>query len=478
VTFYGLLRQHAASHATRVALTSAEAQLTYGELLDVVERVGAGLASYGVGPGRPVVSTLPKGCCLVVVALGTWLVGGVFAQVSASPGASWVRGALDLLEAQLVVGPPGVGDTIRSHGCDAPYVTMGRSDGDWEALYGAGVVRTPPGDGGSPAYVNFTSGTTGVPKGVVATEHNVLVNDGAAAYALDLSADDVHLCLFPAHLHPHEIFARGLLLGGTTVVAPTLHPRGVAGAVQRWGVTALMAAPFFYELATRGGQAKQLGGLRVAEAGGAVSSLHLRQALRREAGVELSPVWGSTETTGVALVTRRSGYPVHEPGFVGGPCPGYEGRVVDSELQLSGDGIGLGYLVGRGLALSSWGEWFPTGDCFADMRDGTYRFLGRKSGMIKVAGERVYPAELEEALSSHPDVVECAVIGVPDSLRGEVPAAALVTRRAVGPRALIDHCRAALGARPVPRRWIFVAELPRGPGGKVDPLRVRQLFDS
>jgi long-chain acyl-CoA synthetase len=477
VTFHGLLEQHAASHPTRIALISSDARLTYGELLDAVQRVAAGLASYGVGPETPVVSTLPKGCCLVVVALGTWLAGGVFAQVNATPGAPWVRRALEWLEPQLVLGPPDVDSTIRSLGCEAPCVSISPVDGGWEPLCRAGAVCHPRGDGRFPAYVNFSSGTTGSPKAVVATEHNVLANARAATRALGLVSEDVHLCLFPAHLHPHEIFARGVLLGGTTVVIPSLHPRGVADAVRRWGVTALMAAPFFYELAIRVGWAKQLAGLRVAEAGGAVSPLRLRQALRREAGVELSPVWGSTETTGVALVTPRSELQNEEPGFVGVPCPGYDGRVVETELHLRGEGAALGYLTGRGLALRSWGEWFPSGDCFVQMPAGTYRFLGRKSGMIKVAGERVYPAEVEEALSDHPDVLECAVVGVPDPLRGEVPAAAVVRRGSVEPRTLIEHCRAALGARSVPRRFIFVTELPRGPGGKVDPARLRQLFD-
>ncbi len=478
MTFQSLLRRHAEADPARVALISRDMRLTYSELVRMTDRVASGLESRGVGPRAVVVSTLPKGCRLVLTALATWRTGGVFAQVSVSAPTSWLRRQLDLLEPRLVVGLGRHVDALRNHGWNGQCAVLGEADSHLEPLCGSGGIQRASGDGAEPAYVNFSSGTTGSPKAVVATEKNVLANAEAAARALGLSSDDVHLCLFPAHLHPHEMFARGLLLGGTTVVVPSLRPRGVIKAVNRWGVTALMAAPFFYELALRAGQAPQLGGLRVAEAGGAVSPLRLRRSFRRDAGIALSPVWGSTETSGVALVTPQTDRGIRESCFIGAPCPGYEARVVDSELQLRGDGVALGYLAGRGLALKGWGEWVPTGDCFASMTDGTYRFLGRESGMIKVAGERVYPAEIEAVLASHPDVVECAVIGTPHPVRGEVPAAAVVTRGPVEPQVFMSHCRAVLGARAVPRLFVFVAELPRGSGGKVDLARVRHFFDS
>jgi long-chain acyl-CoA synthetase len=478
MTFHGLLRQHADAHPARVALISPDRQLTYSELVRLVDRVASGLECCGVGPRTVVVSTLPKGCRLVVTALATWRAGGVFAQVSARAPASWLRRQLDLLEPRLVVGLERHVDAMRNHGCDAQCVVLGQPDRDLESLYGTGDAPRASSKGTEPAYVNFSSGTTGAPKAVVATEHNVLANAEAAARALGLSSDDVHLCLFPAHLHPHEMFARGLLLGGTTVVVPSLRPRGVIRALNRWGVTALMAAPFFYELALRADQSRGLEGLRVAEAGGALSTPRLRDSLKRQAGVELVPVWGSTESTGVALTASRGDSRAHGPGFDGVPCPGYDARVVDSQLQLRGDGVALGYLAGRRLALRPWGEWFPTGDCFAVTPNGAYRFMGRMSGMIKVAGERVYPAEVEAALLSHPDVMECAVIGISDPFRGEVPAAAVVTKGSADPGALMSHCRKSLGAQAAPRRFAFLTELPRRAGGKVDVGRLRHLFDS
>jgi acyl-coenzyme A synthetase/AMP-(fatty) acid ligase len=423
-----------------------------------------------------VASLLPKDCGLVVAVLGTWKARGVFAPLDPALPPESLRQVLALLDPVLVLGSRGCVRSLRRADWPGACLEVDAADAWWEKLSGTLRQSAPDGTGDDPAYVNFTSGSMGTPKAVLATQNNVIANAAAAVAALGLSQADVHLCLFPGHLHPHEIFARGVLLGGTSVVIPSFRPGVVAGSVARWGVTALMAAPFFYELAVRGGHMARLGCVRVAEAGGAVSATRLRRAVEKQGGARFVPVWGSTETTGVALAPPQGRPLPDQSGFVGEPCPGYEARMDAEELLIRGEGVALGYLAGPGLRVRCWGEWFRTNDCFEHRAGVGYRFVGRKNRMIKVAGRSVHPAEIEASLRAIPSVLDCAVVGIDDPLRTEVPAAAVVVDGPPDPRALARHCRSSLGPAGVPRSFVFPQDLPRTASGKIDLDGVRRLF--
>ncbi len=339
-----------------------------------------------------------------------------------------------------------------------------------------------------PAYLNLTSGTTGAPKAALTTHANIDANSRSAMETFGFTADDVHLCMFPAFVHPHELFARPVYLGGGMVLLDTIQPKSIVRALHDYKVTAFMAVASIYETLVRLPSIEELdfSHLRVPESGGMHVTPTLRKAFAERFGLPIQAVWGSTEASGIALANRPvAGNPLMleaPPGSMGRPCPTYEAKVMHGECKEAGvDEIGELWIRGPGVCSEYYlgpGDtrpvlddegWFRTCDLVRKDHDGFFHFLARSSGMMKVGGIKVYPAEIEDVIRSHPHVDEVAVVKVDDTLHGEVPKAFIVTRPGM-PLAHADvrrWCEGRLHRYKVPRLVEFVDQLPRTPGGKV-----------
>jgi long-chain acyl-CoA synthetase len=193
---------------------------------------------------------------------------------------------------------------------------------------------------------------------------------------------------------------------------------------------------------------------------------------------EFYPVWGSTETTGVISATRPGDY---HPGSIGKPCLNHEIRVVNShgeevpdgeegEMIVKGPSVMNGYfnLPAETEAVLKK-DWYFTGDIVRKDDAGRLYFLGRQTGMMKVGGMKVYPLEIVEAISAHPDIDEVAVIAERDPMRGERPKAFVVQKKkaSLTESALRAFLRAKLADYKIPRKIEFIDELPRTAGGKI-----------
>jgi long-chain acyl-CoA synthetase len=222
-----------------------------------------------------------------------------------------------------------------------------------------------------------------------------------------------------------------------------------------------------------------LAGLRVAESGGMHVPTALADGLAARFGVSILPVWGSTETTGVALAMRPG--ETYASCCLGRPVPGYDVRVEredgeetangePGELVVSGPGVCPGYFGEISLPEFRLHKGrFRTGDIVVREADGRFYFAGRQSMLLKVGGMKVFPVEIEEALRTHPDVAEVIVIPVADNLRGEVAKAVVVPK----PGAHLDvlqlrhHLSGRLHRLKMPRIIEIRDALPRTPGGKI-----------
>jgi long-chain acyl-CoA synthetase len=331
------------------------------------------------------------------------------------------------------------------------------------------------------AYLNFTSGTTGLPKGAVCTHANIYWNTLSSIESLGLTPKDIHLCLFPVFSHPHELFARPLYLGGTIVLVDDFLPNSVAKAISAHKVTCMMAIALVYESLARYHASNPLtfSSLRVAESGGMHVSPTLIEEFKEQFNVAIAPVWGSTETTGIAIAT--SIHDEYHPGSIGKPCPYYEVKIVDENgnelppneiggMALRGPAVCSGYFENpKETEQHMKNGWLFTDDLVRRDSQGYYYFVGRKSGMMKVAGLRVFPAEIEDVLRTHPKIAEVAVVKVRDQLVGEAPKAVIVLKNGqnLDEKEIRKYCGMRLERYKVPGTIEFRSELPKTPSGKI-----------
>jgi acyl-CoA synthetase (AMP-forming)/AMP-acid ligase II len=489
-TLADLLCRHAEASPARPAIICGKETLCYAELTESVLRLAGGFSELGLSKGERLAVFSRKTPSAITAFLAAAAVGGVFFPLDPNQPLTITRDILarlspavlciaqeflPILEALYPAGSPFT--VVLMDGPSRPGIPN-LTELAAKPFPAAPLPLVVPDD---PVYLNFTSGTTGAPKGAITTLGNLLTNTVGAVDALGLCADDVHLCMMPVFVHPHETIMRPLYLGGAMVLCDLIGARSVAESCVCHKVTALMAVAAIYETVLRlpATADNPLAGLRVAESGGMHVPTALADGLRTRFGVDILPVWGSTETTGVALAVRPD--EPYASCCLGRPVSGYAVRVEredgtetadgePGELVVSGPGVCPGY-----FGESSQPEFrlydgrFRTGDVVVREADGRFYFAGRQSMLLKVGGMKVFPVEIEEALRTHPDVAEVIVIPMADDLRGEVAKAVVVPK----PGATLDipQLRHYLSGRlhrlKMPRIIEIRNALPRTPGGKI-----------
>lgn len=490
VTLGEALRQVAAARPHHPALLSEQRSLSWSELDQEVDRLALLLESLGVRPGDPVGVLCNKRPEVVTLFLACARAGAILCPVNFKLHPDRIRDQFATIGMTTVLAEREFDPVLAALGPLLPdrrrVVYVGERGDHGDTTYDECAGRT-----GQPAftatpetvcYLNFTSGTTGRPKGAITTHRNIQANALSGIEGMGFSGDDVFFGMFSVFSHPHELFHRSLLVGGAFLVLDTLSPRVVCQAIERHRVTWMMAVPSFYEMMLdQGGPGQHdLSSLRVLEAGGAHVPPQTLAEMEARYGAFFMPVWGSTETTGVALGMPR-GRP-RKPGATGQIMPRYEVRVVDDEgrdvpagevgeMWVRGPAVAHGYLNRpRETALHFQDGWFHTQDLVRQDTDGFVHFVGRRSEMMKIGGIRVYPLELEKVLLEHPDVREAVVVRHEERLRGEVARAVVATSpaSALDGRALRAWCREHLAVYQVPRIIEFWGQIPRLPNGKVD----------
>jgi long-chain acyl-CoA synthetase len=339
-------------------------------------------------------------------------------------------------------------------------------------------------------YLNYTSGSTGNPKGAITTHANIYWNTLASVNALRLTSEDIHLCMFAPFAHPHEIFARPLYLNGTMVLIDKIFPKSIAKAISIHKITCMMGLAPMYEtlLELIEHRVYDLSSLRIPESGGMYTRTDLIERFGQKVGVPIIPVWGSTETTGVAIANPPGEW--MPPCSVGKPCISYDVKIVDEDnRELSSGKVGEMIFKGPAVVKGYYQDFFNTQGCFKDgwyysgdfgRRDekGNFYFVERKTGMMKVAGLKVYPLEIEMVLMNHPDIKEVAVVSANDKLRGEVPMAVIVTRNGIGltEKEVQGFCKERLPHYKIPRIVEIRESLPKTGSGKINKKELQMEY--
>jgi malonyl-CoA/methylmalonyl-CoA synthetase len=337
-------------------------------------------------------------------------------------------------------------------------------------------------DDDAAAALVYTSGTTGASKGAVLTHGNFSANARNLLDAWRITASDRFLLALPLfHVHALGNGVCCWLASGCRMRLLERFEHSTATATMReFRPTLFFGVPTMYVrlLETAGEAARQIGaGMRLFVSGSAPLPAQVLGEFRELFGHVILERYGMTET----LMNLSNPYGgERRAGSVGLPLPGVEVRIVDGEGRDVKDGDeGEVWLRGPNVFRAYWRKieatraafaegWFKTGDIARKSPDGYYTLCGRRSDLIISGGFNIYPREIEEFLAEQPEVVEAAVVGEADRVRGEVPVAYVVWRDATGDAAAMEaRCREKLASFKCPRKFVSVAKLPRNALGKV-----------
>ncbi|HLI54438.1 MAG TPA: AMP-binding protein [Acidimicrobiales bacterium] len=478
---------------------------TYAELEAWAKQVASGLRRLGVKKGDRVGIWSPNCPEWVAVQYGSALMGAVLVNINPAYRVSELEYVLRQAGITVLVSAtsyktsdyramveqvrPEV-ETLR----EVVYI----GDDSWEALEAEGEEQFEPLDFDEPINIQYTSGTTGFPKGATLSHHNILNNGFFVAELLGYSEAD-RVCLPVPFYH-----CFGMVLGnlaatshGSTIVipAPVFDPAASLRAVEQERCTSLYGVPtmFIAELGLPDFASYDLGSLRTGLMAGSPCPVEVMKRVQSEMHMsEVGIAYGMTETSPVSTQTRLDDDLDRRTATVGRVVPHVEIKVVDPETGavvprgVPGEFCTRGYSVMLGYwdqpdktaEVVDAARWLHTGDLAVMREDGYVNIVGRLKDMIIRGGDNVYPREIEEFLYTHPDIEDVAVIGVPDRRYGEEIMAWVKLRPGAPPLdadSLRAFCEGRIAHNKIPRYVKVVDSFPMTVTGKVRKVEMREV---
>jgi acetyl-CoA synthetase len=504
-----IVDRHASSE--RVALIcvgpdGAERRLTYRELSEASNRFANLLQRLGVEPGDRVAGLMPRGPEVIIAIIGTLKLGAIYVPIFTGFGPDSIRFRLDHCRAKVLVTHQDVrkqlpsGLSVRIICVSQPGVELPAGYIDFVAELQRQVAdfACVPRARDDTAAIIYTSGSTGQPKG-----GSIAVNFLAAiwpyvVYGLDLQRDDIFWPTGDPGWGYGFVCYLSALVAGATVISVQQNPTAelCLSILQRYGVTNLATTPtLLRSLLVLDEEVLRKADLHLHALSSCGEPLNAKvvESFQRLWGVTPMDHFGATEYAIPVGNFNAISMPV-KAGSMGKPFPGFRMAIVDEDgnEQPSGE-VGL---IGKRLNpdclywTSYWGDpaasselvrrgWIVTGDLGRRDTDGYFWFEGRAGDMIKSAGYRIGPFEVESALLKHPAVAEAAVVGKPDELRGEIVKAFVVLRPGVVghdelSQELAMFVKETVGGHQAPRAIEFVDALPKTETGKIQRFALRE----
>ncbi len=431
---------------TATALVCGDETISYGQLIERADAVAKRIAA---SPAARVGLDCPNGITHVVLALAIVRTGKCLVPLASE---------LAPRERERIIRETGVGAILDESGGIREVVSPDDPGFDEKALADL-----------EPAFIRFSSGTTGASKGVVISHRTLLERITAANRGLRIGPADRIVWILPMAHH----FAVSIMLylrnGATTVIVNSHLAEDVLGAARRHGGTVLYGAPFHHSLLAAETSGLRWPTLRLAVSTAAALPLRTATAFDARYGVPLSQGLGVIE---VGLPLLNLHYAREKPGSVGRTLPDYQAEVrAGDELYLRGPGMFDAYLrpwQPRETVLED--GWFRTGDLARIDGDGDVFLLGRSHSVINVGGLKCFPEEIEAVLCEVPGVAAARVSGKENARFGAVPVAEIEARDpAQPPRAseLTSYCRKALAGYKIPVAFSVVEHVPRTASGKI-----------
>ncbi|HEX6366768.1 MAG TPA: long-chain-fatty-acid--CoA ligase [Agromyces sp.] len=534
-SLYDLVRGSVEQYPDHVALEFFGATTTYAQLGEQIERAAEGLRLLGVQKGDPVALVLPNCPQHIVAFYAVLRLGAIVVEHNPLYTPRELRHQFEDHGARVVIAWDKVVDTITDFPADvavqaivsvdvtramplltramlrlpvakaresrAALTTRVRGTTPWHELVAsdpidAHIHRPGPDD---VALIQYTSGTTGSPKGATLTHANLGANAAQARAwipGIERGTAVVYAVLPMFHAYGLTLcLTFAMSMGARLVLFPKFDPELVLKAMKRHPATFFPAVPPIYARLTRAAadEGVSLQGIRIAISGAMPLSADVVEPWEAASGGYLVEGYGLSECSPVLMANPVA--PNRRAGTVGLPLPSTEARVVDPDQPTVDRALGEeGELIVRGPQVFSgyWGkpdetaavfvpaddggaDWFRTGDIVSIDADGFVRIVDRIKELIITGGFNVSPSEVEEAIRAHADVEDCAVVGLPDEHSGEQVVAVVVLKPGAtfDENGIRDHARGALAAYKVPKRVVQADDLPRSLIGKVLRREVR-----
>jgi acyl-CoA synthetase (AMP-forming)/AMP-acid ligase II len=485
--------ENASRFSDKPALIDAntDRSLTYKELTDAVNRAAAGLAEHGFQKGD-VLAIHALNCPEYAIAfLGVARLGGVCTMVSPLFNEAELTNQLRDSGAKYLVTDPQLADTALAAAGAVnirEVFALGEIDGATpfcSLLDNAGQAPAVEIDPRSDIVaLPYSSGTTGLPKGVMLTHYNLVAMLSQMQTVDVLRSQDTTICVVPCyHLYGlHVVIDLALRTGATAITLRQFDLEKFLHALEKYQVNVVPIVPPIVLALSASPLVERfdLSKLEALHCGAAPLSPEVANACSERLGVRISYGYGMTELSSLSHLSYRNAEK-HKPDSTGYCLPNTVCKIIDLESQrdlkagekgevcVRGPQVMKGYL-GEPEATAEIidGEgWLHTGDIGYTDEDGALFIVDRLKELIKYKGRQVAPAELEAVLLSHPAIADAAVIPSPDEKAGEVPIAFVVLKKSALPDEIIDFVAERVAAHKKIRRVEFVDEIPKSPAGKI-----------
>jgi long-chain acyl-CoA synthetase len=509
---HDVVLQSCHQHSAKTALVDASCgrRISFAEYGSLVESLARGLISAGLAPGEVVAIFLPNSWEFAITYHAATLAGGIPTLLNPSYREREIRYQLENSGATFLITDAPLLENVNLAGLPAlrrVFTTRSQSVGteNFSTLLRSISAKFPSALQNSQqtiAALPYSSGTTGMPKGVMLSHYNLVANvyQVLGPNAAPLTPDDVMLCFLPLyHIYGLTVaLTLSLALGSTLVLMPRFDIQKLCTLLvqQDEDVTMMPVVPPAINAmchAAEAGIFPKQHKVRWIKSGAAPLAPELARRLTGLTGIMVNQGYGMTEASPVTHVGFCDPPAMNRPASIGQPLAQTECRIVD----VDGNSVGAGEpgeLVMRGpqFMLGYWkepqataavlrGGWYFSGDIVRQDADGFYFVLDRSKEMIKYKGFPVAPAEVEALLLEHPAVRDCGVVAKPDLSAGEIPCAFVVLREGFFPSEALDHelrnfVAERLSRHKQPREIRFVEVVPRTPSGKILRRELRKVF--